>query len=317
MRKLSEEGIIKIFQTKFKNKNFVFEDIEFLKLGKTPIIFNIDTLVESTDIPPRSKKNQVARKSIVACVSDFSAKGVKPEYGFISITIPRSFSKNDVKQLARGIASASKEFGLKMLGGDTNEGKELSLNVCLIGSSKKYVKRKGAKENDIIFVTGVFGYTSAGLEILLKNKKAKKQFRRKATNAVYNPKARLEFGLSSKKLMTSSMDSSDGLSTSLIEMSKQSGKRFIITKIPTRQDLFEFAKKNQLDPLDLVFNGGEEYEIVFTASRKNREKILKIAKRLKTPIIEIGYVIPGKGVKLKTNGKITEIKDAGWHHFRS
>ena len=304
MKKLSEEGIIKIFQTKFKNKNFVSEDIEFFKLGKTPVVFKIDTLVESTDVPPGSKKNQVARKSIAACVSDFSAKGVKPEYGFISVIIPHSFSKNDIKQLANGINSASKEFKIKMLGGDTNEGKELSLNVCLIGSSEKYVKRGGAEKNDIIFVTGLFGYTSAGLKILLKKKKAEKQFKLKATNAVYNPKVRLEFGLSSKKLLTSSMDSSDGLSTSLIEMSKQSGKRFIITKIPTKPDLFEFAKKNGLDPLDLVFNGGEEYEIVFTTSRKNREKILKIAKKLKIPIMEIGYVTYGKGVKLQTNFQI-------------
>ena len=55
MKKLNEKGIIKIFQTKFKNKNFVSEDIEFFKLGKTSIAFKIDTLVESTDIPPESK----------------------------------------------------------------------------------------------------------------------------------------------------------------------------------------------------------------------------------------------------------------------
>jgi len=317
MKNLNEEGIIKIFQTKFKNKNFVSEDVEFLKLEKTSVIVKIDTLVESTDVPPGFKKNLVARKSIVACVSDFAAKGVKPKYGIISITIPRRFSKKDVSQLASGITSASKEFGIKIIGGDTNEGKELSISVCIIGSSKKIVKRKGAQNDDIIFVTGPFGFTAAGLKILLKKKKASRRLKLKAKKSVYRPKTRLEFGLLSKKLLTSSMDSSDGLSTSLNEMSKQSQKKFVITKIPTKPDLYEFAKKNHLNPLDLVFNGGEEYEIIFTIPKKNRQKILKIARNLKIPIIEIGYVMQGTGVKLQTDKQQISIRDGGWRHFKS
>ena len=69
------------------------------------------------------------------------------------------------------------------------------------------------------------------------------------------------------------MDSSDGLSTTLIQMSNQSKKRFVINELPTERDVFDFANSNNLDANDLIFNGGEEYEIVATVSPSNLKKI--------------------------------------------
>ena len=83
------------------------------------------------------------------------------------------------------------------------------------------------------------------------------------------------------------------------------------------KDVFAFAKKNRINPSDLVFNGGEEYEIVFTAPQKNREKLFKLAKKMKVQLIEIGYVNSGKGVFLYENNTKTKIQDKGWRHFRS
>jgi len=166
-------------------------------------------------------------------------------------------------------------------------------------------------------VTGQFGYTSAGLKILLHGKKGERKFVSRALKSVLKPKAHIEFGLESRKYLTSSMDSSDGLSTTLNQMSTQSNKKFIIEKIPTSKDLYEFARKNKLDSKDLVFNGGEEYEIVFTISKKSKPKILNIASNLKIPIIEIGYVTKGKGVYIKENQKLVKIEDKGWKHFKS
>ena len=317
MKKVDEKEIIRIFQTKFGNKKLVSEDVEFFRLGKSSLVFNIDSLVQSTDIPPGFKLDKVARKSIVACISDFAAKGVQPKYGFISIIIPKNYSKKEITELANGFAKASKEFGFKILGGDTNAGKELSLNVCLIGESESIVGRNNAKKDDIIFVTGPFGYTAAGLKIILGKKKSQKNFKNKAENSVYNPKSRLSFGLAVNNFITSSMDSSDGLSTTLNEMAKQSKKKFQINKIPRKSDLEDFAKLNRIDPWELVFNGGEEYEFVFTVSHRNRQKIINISKKLKVPIIEIGRVVSGNGVKFESEKKTFEIKDEGWRHFRS
>ena len=315
MKKLDETEIIKIFQTGFGKKKFESEDVEILNLGKNKIVAKTDTLVESTDIPSKMKLSDAARKSIVACVSDFAAKGVKPKYGMISINLPKTISRPKINKIVTGFKKACKEFDISIIGGDTNGGKEIVFNVCLFGIADKIVTRKDSKKGDLIFVTGPFGYTSAGLSMLLGVKKGKEIFIKKAVSSVIKPKPNLDFGVKNKKYFSSSMDSSDGLSTTLNEMSKQSKNKFIINKIPALKDLEEYSKSYKLDLSNLVFNGGEEYEFVFTTPQKYRKVIEKNAKITKTKIIEIGHVTSGKGVYLEKNNKIVHLKDKGWKHF--
>ena len=315
MKKLDETAIIKIFQTGFGKKDFESEDVEILNLDKIKIIAKTDTLVESTDIPSKMKLSDAARKSVVACVSDFAAKGVKPKYGMISINLPKTISRSKVNEIVSGFKKACKEFDISIIGGDTNGGKEIVFNVCLFGITDRIVTRKGSKKGDLIFVTGPFGYTSAGLSMLLGKKKGKEVFAKKAIKSVINPKPKLDFGLKNKKYFSSSMDSSDGLSTTLNEMSKQSKNKFIINKIPVLKDLEDYVKFYKLDLNNLVFNGGEEYEFIFTASPKHKKIIEKNAVLLKTQIIEIGYVTLGKGVYIKKNNNFINLKDSGWKHF--
>ena len=122
----------------------------------------------------------------------------------MSLTIPKKYSKSKIESLARGFYKARKEFRLKILGGDTNEGKELVISFSLFGVTKKIVRRKGAKINDIIITSGPFGYTSAGLNILLKNKKHSRKFESRAKRVIFNPRPRLEFGLKNKNYFSSS-----------------------------------------------------------------------------------------------------------------
>ena len=316
MKKLSENEIINIFQTKLGNKKFVSEDVEKFTLGKTKIIAKIDTMVQSTDIPQKMELSDAARKSIIACVSDFASKGVKPQYGIISINLPKSISKKEVKDIAKGFKKACEEYEISIVGGDTNEGKEIVFNICILGNSNQIITRKGANEKDVIFTTGPFGYTSVGLDILLSNKKKISTLIKKSIKTVTNPKPRLNYGLRNKKYFTSAMDSSDGLSTTLNEMSKQSKKKFIINKIPIDTNLNNYLKKQNKDLNKAVFHGGEEYEFVFTIPSKYKKIIIKNAKLLKTPIIEIGYVTFGKGVYLEDKGKKIRLKDLGWKHFK-
>jgi thiamine-monophosphate kinase len=156
MSRLNEKKIIEIFQSRLGNKGFAPEDVEFFKIGKKYHVLKVDTLVESTDVPPTIKLEDVARKSIVSCISDFAAKGVKPIFGIVSLTIPKKYSKSKIENLARGFYKARKEFHLKILGGDTNEGKELVISFSLFGITEKIVRRKGAKINDIIITSGPF-----------------------------------------------------------------------------------------------------------------------------------------------------------------
>ena len=312
MNKLDESEIIKIFQRKLGCKNYVSEDVESFKLAKPKIIAKTDTLVESTDIPPKMKLDEAARKSVVACVSDFAAKGVKPEYGIISVNFPSSVTRAKIEEAASGFRKACNEFEISILGGDTNAGREIVFTVCLFGSAQRIVPRRGAKNKDLIFATGPFGYTAAGLAILLHKKKGKKEFVKKAIQSVVHAKPRVKFGLKNRNYFSSAMDSSDGLSTTLNEMSKQSKKKFVITNSPHKKDVEDFAKSN-LEKL--VFHGGEEYEFVFTIPPKHKATILRNAKLLKTPIIEMGHVTTGKGVVIQRDNKETLLKDKGWKHF--
>ena len=316
MSKLSEKKIIELFQNRLGNTNFVPEDVESFKIGKKRLVAKVDTLVESTDVPPGMKLEDVARKSIVSCVSDFAAKGVKPIFGIVSLTIPKRLSRSNIESLAKGFQRAAGEFKLKILGGDTNEGKELVITFSLFGTSKKIVNRKGAKTNHVIITSGPFGYSGAGLSILLKNKNGSKKFKAKAKSAVFRPNCRLTFGLKNKNYFSSSMDSSDGLSTTLNEMSTQSKKKFVITRMPSENDVFDFASSNGLNANDLIFNGGEEYEIVATANTSNLTRIKKYAKKHRIKLYEIGYVTKGSGVFYKKDGKLIRIKDKGWQHLQ-
>ena len=316
MTKLSENEIISIFQTKLGNKKFISEDVEVFSLGKIKIIAKTDTMVQSTDIPQKMKLLDAARKSVIACVSDFASKGVKPRYGIISINLPKTISKKEIDSIANGFKKACKEYEILIIGGDTNEGKEIVFNVCIFGKSNKIVTRKGSNKGDLIFTTGPFGYTSVGLDILLNNSKKRSYLIKKSLKSVTSPKPRLDYGLKNKKYFTSAMDSSDGLSTTLNEMSKQSKKKFVINKIPLNKDLEIYIKKYNLNLNSIVFHGGEEYEFVFTIPPKHKKRIIENSKLLKTPIIEIGYVTSGKGVYLKKSEETTILKDLGWKHFK-
>lgn len=314
MSSLDEKQIIKIFQSKFGNRKFVSEDVETFRIGKNFAVIKTDALVESTDVPPKMKLADVARKSIVASVSDFAAKGTRPFYCIISISLPKNFSKSKIMQLAKGFRTASREFGFRILGGDTNQAKELVITVTLFGIAGKITHRSGARLGDAIVVSGPFGLSAAGLKIILHGKNAKPKFKRQAKSAVFHPVPRLNFGIRSAGLLSSAMDSSDGLSTCLVEMARQSRKKFALHTMPGASGLEEFAKSNKLDLNDLIFNGGEEYEIVATIPLSKLGKLRKIAKAQKINLMEIGRVQKGNGVFLQNQKKQTRITDGGWLH---
>lgn len=315
MKKLDEIEIIKKFQKAFGNKDF--EDVETFELGQNKVVVKVDTLVQSSDIPPQMKLADAARKSVVASVSDFASKGAKPKFGIVSVNLPLTITSKEVNEIARGFKIASKEFGIRFLGGDTNQGKEIVFHVCLFGEAKKILKRKGAKIGDSIFVSGPFGFTGAGLEILLQNIKEDDNFSKIAKKSVQKPSPRLEFGVKGAAYFSSSMDSSDGLSTTLNEMARQSKSKFVIRNIPTKKSVQEFARKHKKNFESLVFHSGEEYEIVFTAPKRYKSKIISIAKSTKTPIVEIGVVRKGKGVFLEKDQRLVKLKDLGYYHFNS
>ena len=312
MNKLNEKEIIKLMN----KRKFRLEDVEVFKLGNERCAVCVDTLVESTDIPRGSKLSDISRKSVVSSLSDFAAKGIKPKFCIISITLPKTISKKQVQEISKGFSDACKEFKIQHLGGDTNQGTEISIHVVLFGSLKNYIKRKDARIGDLICTTGTFGYTSSALEIILGRKRASRKFSEKSKHLFFRPTPRLEFGQKVVNCITSSMDSSDGLSSCLNEMARQSKKKFIVTELPTNNDIREFSKINKINLNKLVLDGGEEFELVFTVSPKNLRKIIIIATKLKIDIFQIGHVSKGNGVFYNDGKESFKIKEKGWEHFR-
>ena len=312
MKRLNEKEIIRIFSQK---KNLA-EDVELFHLGKELCATNIDTLVESTDIPAKSDLVDMARKRVVSSVSDFAAKGIIPKFCIISVTIPKTLSKNQITKMATGFRKACDEFDLELLGGDTNEGKEIVIHVVLFGKAGKIVPRNGARNGDIIITTGPFGYTSSALQILLKKRKSTKKFSKLAKTKFFHPIPRLKFGIVCKNLLSSSIDSSDGLSSCLQELSTSSKKQFMVTKFPVKDDVRDFVTMNKLDLKDIIMNGGEEFELVCTVPAKNLEKVKRNAKKLKVDLYEIGIVTRGKHVVLENDTGQSRIIDGGWLHFQ-
>ena len=312
MKRLSEKEIIEMM----KKKHFLSEDVEIFRLGNQQCAVCVDTLVESTDIPKGSKLSDISRKSVISSLSDFASKGIIPKFCIVSLTLPKNISEKQVQELSKGFSNVCKEFKIQLLGGDTNQGNEISIHVVLFGSVKNFIKRNGAKVGDIICTTGPFGYTSSALEIIMKKRKSSKFFSTKSKNFFFKPKPRLKFAHECINYITSSMDSSDGLSSCLNELSNQSKKKFLITKIPTNNDVIEFSEKNKISLNKLVFDGGEEFELVFTVMPKNLKKIHILAKKNKINIFEIGHVSKGKGVFFDDDDNSYKIKDEGWQHFR-
>ena len=257
MIKLDEKQIIRIFVNKLGISNL--DDVVVLDKG---IVIKSDMLVESTDVPPGMEAWQTARKSVVSCVSDLAAKGVRPYAAVISLGIPNSSSiqRQDIEGLAEGFAIASKEFGVKIVGGDTNEAGELIIDCTIIGFPRfKVPTRSGAKPGDYVVVSGLFGFAPAGLTMLLqKNAVTMKDdnhnddfnsiFRKKAVKSVLEPCPRQRFGLALAKYFSSSIDSSDGLAVSLYELASQGeGVDITIYSIPVVSGLDKFAHDNNLD----------------------------------------------------------------------
>jgi len=319
MKNPDEVKIIKTFQNRFGRKSkFQADDIEIVKIGNSKFVVKSDMLVQSTDVPTGMTLGEISRKSLVSCVSDFACKGIKPKFCTIAIAIPHGFTQKMVNELASGFLRSSKEFGLHIIGGDTNEGKELVIEVSMFGpSGKKTPSRGDARIGDIIMTSGPFGYSSAGLKIVLDGFKTDPKSAKIFRKAIFRPCPRLAFGLKAARYFSSSMDSSDGLAITLDDMSKQSKKKFLITRLPTTNDIVKFAHQNKMNLKDLVFCGGEEYEIVFTIRPGDLSKVKTLAKKTNTPLFEIGHVSNGKNVVLVDNGRSKVIKRCGWTHLRS
>lgn len=288
-----------------------------MKVRPGRLVLKCDMLVGSTDVPPQMTLRQAARKSVVMGLSDLAAKGVNPQGALISLGIPRKTSSKNIDELASGFKEARDEFTIDILGGDTNEASDLVIDCAIFGFAKKVVGRDGAKPGDHVVLSGPFGYASAGIRILMEKLKADTKFREKAVSSVLYPQPRIRLGVSlvDNDLLSSSMDSSDGLAITLHELARRSGVGMNVDTLPLPEDLQDFSRVNKLDPYELALHGGEEYEIVATVPRDRLSAAMRVASRCRASLIRIGEVTSNERVRIRAGGKWRNIEDRGWTHL--
>ena len=238
------EAIRKIFGSSLDTLLPFNDDISAVLLSKyepsdishkdLALAINMDMMVAKTHVPKQMTPYQIGRKIIVMNVSDLVAKGAFPKYFLYSIGLPKDYPLDSVVAIAEGMRDASNEYNTEVIGGDTNECDELVISGIVLGFAHKdkLVPRSGAKIGDIVAVTGPFGYTGAGFKILLENVEAPANMKEIFIDSVLNPKSpyRVGLALASAGVLSASIDSSDGLASSLCKLGEQSQVAFEITK---------------------------------------------------------------------------------------
>lgn len=268
--------------------------------------------------PPDS----VGYKALARATSDVVAMGAQPRLFLLSLALPASRAGTWLAAVLSGMARASKQLGLRIAGGDTARSPRgnspVALNVTVLGEIARGggIGRAGAKSGDSIYVTGVLGAAQLGLKLLMKEKAGGQN--RKLLARHYYPRLPLDLALwlGRNHLPSAMMDISDGLSTDLIRLCKASsvGARIYADRIPKVAVPSRLHGMPELDRLDLALHGGEDYGLLFTASKRAASRIPRAFGR--TRITCIGEVVRGTGVTVvAADGKEATLAPGGWDHF--
>jgi len=312
-----ELGLIERIKNKIKQSPKeviagIGDDAAVLKYNeKEHLLFKMDMLIEDVHFSLEySSPEQIGMKSIVQNVSDIASMGGLPKFALISLALPKNTEVDFVDKVYDGINIISKKYKLNIVGGNVTSSKEISISTSLIGFVEKrhLTLRSGAKIGDLIFCTGDIGKSSVGLELL------KRHINGQSIKKHLEPQCRLYLARKLVKIGVNSMiDVSDGVASEIKHICKQSNVGAIIyaDKIPISKDTINDAKKIKKDPIDFALYGGEDFELIFTAS-KNKSKQLK-----KFEVTVIGEIVDKKyGVKLIKYGKKLNLQ-SGFNHFRN
>lgn len=266
-------------------------------------------------------------KTAVAGISDIAAMNGIPKQILIGLGVSNRFSVEAVHELYHGIRAACEDFDIELIGGDTTASRSgLIISITAIGAvdEQKIVKRTGAKENDIICVTGDLGASFLGLQLLEREKavfQANPNAQPELDDFEYvisrqlKPSARMDIIHQLAELNvvpTAMIDLSDGLASDLIQICKASnvGATIFEDKLPIDDKSFLAATELNLSPITAALNGGEDYELLFTISQSDFEKIKSIS-----DVNPIGFVMAAQETiqLMMTSGQSVPLVAQGWN----
>jgi thiamine-monophosphate kinase len=269
-------------------------------------------------------------KSVVVNLSDIYAMNANPTQIVVSLALSNRMSVEAVEELYEGIYYACEQYGVDLVGGDTTSSPSgLVISVTAIGEVEPnaFVKRSTAQKGDLLCVSGDLGAAYLGLLLLEREKKIflespevqpDLEDRKHIVGRLLRPEARkdiIEFFKKQGLRPTAMMDISDGLSSEVLHICKQSELGAVIyeDKIPIHDDTREFAYKLEFDPTACALSGGEDYELLFTLQPADYEKIKEVE-----GISVIGYMTePEKGARIiSKGGNQYPLTAQGWNAFK-
>lgn len=300
------------------------------------LLMTADLLIEDIDFrlasaPPRL----LGHKALAVSLSDIAAMGGRPLWAMLSVGLTRSvWESSFLEEFYEGFHALAAEHGLTLIGGDTSRTRgPLVFDSIVVGEATRgrAVLRSGARAGDRIFVTGRLGGAAAGLRLLEEGARLRTEGRRarrglserdKAREGLLlrhlRPTPRVEWGqtLGRERLATAMIDLSDGLSSDLAHLCRESGVgAFVDASLLPCDPLIEGAQEKSFDALALALHGGEDYELLFTARPR---KAARLPRRLGgVALTEIGEVVAAsEGIKLLRNGRAEPLRPSGYEHFK-
>lgn len=269
------------------------DDCAVIDRGEYFEIIENDLLVEGNHFLGKwYSPEEIGRKAVESNVSDIAAMGGEPLYLCVALVLPKDMDIEYIKNVYKGIFQTCEKYKISLIGGDTTSGKIFSISISLIGrvDKSKIVLRSGAKAGDTIACTGTLGASMAGLSIvrnielqglsmseyLAKIPSEIKRSFEYCLNAHFSPVAQLEKGKILASLGVNSMiDVSDGLASEVRHIANESGLGCIVYEdgILIDKRVRDVADFLQEDPLHYILSGGEDFELIFSASVELIERI--------------------------------------------
>lgn len=260
-------------------------------------------------------------KALAVNLSDIAAMGGLPQYALIALAVPEQTEVEDVLELYRGMTELARKFGVAIIGGDVDQAPLIDISTTIIGRTRgRYqplLTRSAAKSGDKVAVTGYLGGAAGGLEMLTKSLKFDTEDVNFLRQAFLRPYPRIAEGqiLVDKGVKTAT-DISDGLITDLNHICQAShvSARIEGDRVPVAP-----AVKTTFGAraLEMALSGGEDYELLFTASR---EIIEQVKASTSCPVTIIGEVVADEKNKVSlvdSHGQPVQPGSTGWEHFKT
>jgi len=294
------------------------DDCAAIKMGDNYILITTDMISQKTHISKVMTPFSIGWFVVAINLSDIAAKGGIPIGIVLSYGLTKDTSDDFLIDLTKGANFCANKFDTYIIGGDTKETTETVICGTALGivDVDEFLPRKGACVDDIVAVTGPVGRAGAGY-LSFKNKILNEDFSR----FLFEPVPRLKEGilLSKQKCVTSCMDLSDGLSSSLYQLSEINGLGFEIfkDKIPISSELLLFKDKDKdLNVFDYAIHFGGDYELLLTIPKNFFDDTKKKMNSIGSNLYEIGRVIGKREVVLRNFNKKEKLENMGYEHFK-